>query len=273
EQRVVHAEGFGLEQLDEKLQAKSSDLSLEDEEVIHNPEGQTNIEYRGSVRDEKGKPIDGVKVCWFSEQSGGLSLNLSEQWNHPDVRTTDKRGEFMLRNVYGNKIGIYLKAEGYAQCIIGPLVLPGDSKKLMLIVLQPGAEIFGRVLEDGQNVVGARISAHIFSAQLHKMLDSPWPNLITTKTDENGLYRFADLPAGRFSISVMSQKGNLNMAQKQINLEPGYRTELNFGDEEGFTLTGVVTVDGDAVEIASVMIQLPNETYKWGWTDRNGNFR
>ena len=63
------------------------------------------------------------------------------------------------------------------------------------------------------------------------------------------------------------------MAQKQINLEPGDRNELNFGDEEGFTLTGVVTVDREAVEIASVMIQLPNESVKWGWTDRNGNFR
>ena len=63
------------------------------------------------------------------------------------------------------------------------------------------------------------------------------------------------------------------MAKKQINLESGYRTELNFGDEEGFTLTGTVTFDGEAVEIAGVWISLPNKSTKWGWTDRNGNFR
>jgi len=280
---IVRAEGFSLEQLDEKLQEKDSDLSLEDEKVIQNPKGQTDVVYWGLVRDEKGDPIEGAKVCWFSKQSGGLSLNLSEQWNHPDVLTTDKRGEFMLRNVYGNNIGIYVKAEGYAQCMIGPLVLPriigplfhpGDSKKLMQIVLQPGADIFGKIVDDGQNVVGARISAHIFSEQLHKMLNSPWPCL-TTKTDENGFYRLADLPAGPLSIGVNSStaKGNLNIAQKTINIERGDKVELNFGDEEGFALSGVVTVDGEAVEIASVMIQLPNESVKWGWTDRNGNFR
>jgi len=280
---IVRAEGFNLEQLDEKLQTKESNLSLEDQEAIQNSEDQTNILYRGFVRNEKGDPIAEAKICWFSKQSGGLSLNLSKQWNHPDVLTTDKRGEFMLRNVYGNNIGIYVKAEGYAQCMIGPLELPriigplfhpGDSKKLMQIVLQQGADVFGRVVEDGQSVVGARISANVFTAQLHKMLDSPWPCL-TTKTDENGFYRLADLPAGQFSIGVNSPiaKGNLNMAQKTINIERGDKVELNFGDEEGFTLTGVVTVDGEAVEIASVRMQLPDESTKWGWTDHNGNFR
>ena len=136
---------------------------------------------------------------------------------------------------------------------------------------QRKAEVFGRVLQDGRNVVGATVIARIRSDQLSK--SSSRPPALFTRTDENGFYRFADLPAGRYSISVMSPKGNLNMAQKQINLEPGYRTELNFGDEEGFTLSGVVTVDGEAVEIASVWIQLPNESIKWDWTDRDGKFR
>ncbi len=93
-------------------------------------------------------------------------------------------------------------------------------------------------------------------------------------TDMEGYYELFDLPAGSVSISLMSSaaNGSRNLAQKRIKLQKGQSVELNFGDEVGFTLSGVVRIGNKAIEKAQVEIYIPNKLTKWGYSDREGRF-
>ncbi len=130
----------------------------------------------------------------------------------------------------------------------------------------------GRVMKDGKAVSDARRSVSIFLEQLQAMLSSPWPNM-SVHADKNGNYSIAGLPAGETSINATLQP-NLIATQKKILLEQGQEVELNFGDETGFVLTGVVVMGEEPIEAATVdAIQTSGSFHKWVRTDSNGKFQ
>jgi RNA polymerase sigma factor (sigma-70 family) len=224
----------------------------------------------GRVVDCNSTPIAGARIRILSDNSD------FEHWDDRDTTVTNPKGEFLLSGVGSQERCIYITAETFAPYIGSSVDLLKNSEGGIQIILDPGAEVYGRVSDaNGKGIGDAAVSAHIFSGQLRALPCSPRSNLKRTSTDIDGYYEFFDLPAGSISISVNSSmaKGNLNIAQKQISLKAGEGVELNFGKESGFTITGIVRAGEKPLEKASVQIRLPNESVKWGHTDSNGRFQ
>jgi protocatechuate 3,4-dioxygenase beta subunit len=206
----------------------------------------------------------------LSDQSG------FEAWHDQDTTITDSNGVFLFSGVGSAEKCIYIRAETFAAYIGFSLDLPKNSDGTFQFMLEPGAEVYGRVIDaNGRGIADARVSAHIFSEQLREFLRSPYPNLKQATTDSDGYYELFDLPAGVVSVSVNSSlaHGNRNIAEKRANLKAGSAVELNFGDEVGFTLSGTVRAGQKLFEKASVYIHFQDQSTKRAYTDSKGRFQ
>jgi len=224
----------------------------------------------GRVVDSNSTPIAGARIRILSDNTD------FEHWDDKDTTVTNSKGEFNLAGVGKAEKCILITAETFAPYIGSSVDLPKNSEGTIQIILDPGAEVFGRVVDaNGHGIADASVCVHIFSEQLREFLHSPLPNLKLTTTDVDGYYEFFDLPAGSFSMGVNSStaNGNLNLANKMIKLKHGQSIELNFGDEVGFSLTGIVRMGEKLLEKANVQIRLPDKSMKWDHTDNNGRFR
>ncbi|MBN2456769.1 MAG: carboxypeptidase regulatory-like domain-containing protein, partial [Sedimentisphaerales bacterium] len=191
----------------------------------------------GRVVDSNSTPIAGARIRILSDNTD------SRHWDDRDTTVANSKGKFILYGVGSQEQCIYITAEGFAPYISSSLDLPKNSDGTIQIIMESGAEVFGRVFDTNRKgVANARVSVHVFAEQLREFPRSPQPNLKQITTDVDGYYEFYDLPAGAVSISVNSStaNGNLSIAQKKITLKQGQSVELNFGDEVGFALTGVV---------------------------------
>jgi len=225
----------------------------------------------GRVVDSNSSPIAAARIRIISDNTD------FEHWDDRDTTVTNPKGEFLISGAGSQEQCIYITAATFAPYFGLSTDLPKNSEGTIQITLNPGAEVFGRVVDtDGQVMSGARICAHIFSKQMRKVLSSPGPSLDNAAyTDMDGYYELFDLPSGDFSVGVLTPlaQGSLNFAQKKITLEEGQSMELNFGDEVGFRLTGVVRMGKKLLEKANVQIRLPDNSTKWGHSDSEGRFR
>jgi hypothetical protein len=219
----------------------------------------------GEIVDTKGNPIGKAGVVWFS-RNNDLDLEIERQGF--DVRS-DEHGKFRLK-ISEEPAGLYVLAPGYGMHF-EKVESATDSMK---IVLQEAATVTGQVVREGEPVVAASVSAHVFPREMREMVGSPFPGY-STHTDEKGFYTLTELPAKPLGISVNSplSEGNLNYAQKKIDLKSGEETILNFGDEIGYTLSASITTDKKPIVNASCRIQFSDKSWKWGWTDSQGRFQ
>jgi len=77
----------------------------------------------------------------------------------------------------------------------------------------------------------------------------------------------------RLKCATPLNEGNLHYAKKFIDLQVGDETTLNFGDEIGYTLSGLITINKKPIEKANCGIRLADKSIKSGWTDSNGRFQ
>lgn len=218
----------------------------------------------GRIVDSNDMPIMGARVRFLTDQ------NKSSHYDDRDTTFSNDKGQFNLGGFGAEDSCVYITALNYGPFLGSTLNLPRDSEGYVKIVLAPGAHVYGTVLgPEGQGVAYATVSVSVPSWRMDEMLTSPYPDLTNTVTDANGCYEFVDLPSGPLSIRVNSPLGS---AHKSLTLEPGQSAELNFGDEAGYTLSGVVRMGQKLLEGAEVMVCLPDRSVKRGKTDKDGRF-
>lgn len=220
----------------------------------------------GRVVDNNGLPIVGARIRWFSE---GNKLTYNEHWDDRDTAVTNSKGEFVLSAIGSGKCGIYITRETFAPYLSTSLVFPEDANKLNEVVLFPGGEIFGKVTNDGKAVADASVSCGVFRQKLGGS-DMGYINLRAT-TDIDGYYEIFDLPAGEISVSFSTKSGMFG--SKRVKIEAGQIVELNFGDEAGFTISGVARVGADLLKNVRLTIAFPDTTSKTVATDDKGEFQ
>ena len=226
----------------------------------------------GRVVDGNGVPIAGATVRWFSETE---KLRQSEHWDPADMTTTNAKGEFALSGIGTGKIVVNIKAKNFAPYFGLIAELPKNSENNIEIILSHGAELYGRIIgPQGQGFAQARIIFDSSNEQAHKIFGSSHFNFSETIADSNGYYEISELPSGKCQVTVMTPltMGNQFFANKKISLKAGESTELNFGDEPGFTVTGVVRIGPKLLGMANVQIRFPDQTMKCGQTDSKGQF-
>jgi len=119
-----------------------------------------------------------------------------------------------------------------------------DIKKLGLEILR---ELYGgsrrlSMYPLGHPITQARIvSSPVAHAEADAVLtllfkSVVWPGV---RTDETGNYQLDDLPSGEVQIGVLFDD-HRRMQPKRVTLHPGETVEVNFGDQGGFVVAGVV---------------------------------
>jgi len=202
----------------------------------------------GRVVNIEGQPVEGAEVGYRVTGADSRERGFSKT-------VTDVSGMYTISGVNPDDQVMYVRAPGYAPSYFSMSDLlvqtPGT---LTDVVLNPGANIGGTVWdENGHPMADATI--HFFVAgrteedhRFTRNFNTLWPG---TKTDALGHYQLTDLPIDQVCISVTSSD-TVHIRPKKVTLNPGDSVEMNFGEEGGLVVTGVVT-DGakllDYVEV------------------------
>jgi RNA polymerase sigma factor (sigma-70 family) len=260
---TIYADGFNPLTIDPVEAQPISDKPNRTEFRLKSATGIT-----GRVVDSNGAAISGARVRIMPN-----SRDL-EHWDDRDTAVTNSNGEFYLPGLGRQEQLIYITAETYGTYLGSSADLPKDSNGAIQITLERGAEVSGRVFtSDGNAAADAIVYVIIFNVELSEKFPNSSNLIMQTTTDANGYYEVYDLPAGSFFISANSAEGNLRIANKEITLKAGQHLEVNFGDDEGFAITGTVRAGEKLLEKAEVEIRLTDEYVKWSYTNSNGRFK
>ena len=111
-------------------------------------------------------------------------------WEREDART-DREGRFAWSVHDEDWFSIGIHADGFPDQVRGPYQLsPGDPVQELELELERAGSLEGRVRVSAGNSLAGQLVA----------ISQGWDRLYSTTTDENGLYRFDDLPPGRYQV-------------------------------------------------------------------------
>src|SRR5262249_49516048 len=127
--------------------------------------------------------------------------------------TTDKEGRFQMNNLPDGRYYLVPLAPAYFAPSEDRMIASGKPVTLMKgetldgieLKLIPGGVITGRVTTaDGAPVIGGEVYTRATDSRALQQLPVPSAGGSRFKTDDRGVYRIYGLPAGRFTVSVLS---------------------------------------------------------------------
>lgn len=204
----------------------------------------------------------------------------TEHFDDTDVTVTRADGTFKLEGLGQPNPPVYITAPGSAPLLALLSDLPRSANGEIEVKMGPPAILYGKVFDpDGNPMAGARVTVHCFADKLRHLFDSPYPNLrggVTTNAE--GYYELTDLPAGEFDVSVSSSlsDGNWPIGHKRVKTTAPHSVELNFGDEAGFIVTGIVRKGPSILENVSISASPESEDNSetlYGYSNSQGQFK
>lgn len=220
----------------------------------------------GVVVDAQGQPIENATVAIFSD----VERYDPRYWR---TFTTDAQGIFIIAGFAKEQHFVYITAPGYAPYYCHRTELETESDAPPRIVLTEGATIFGTVVDpQGHPRVGLTVSV----TKASDVQTGPdYPRLASrksTETDPNGRYELSGLSPGVCDVRLTGP-GNITLATKSVQLEAGQATQVDFGNEKGFAITGVLRRGPAPIAEADITMHLPNGNRREAQTDDQGQFR
>ena len=221
------------------------------------------VKVSGRVVNRAGEPMPSVNIGlmhWDSQRRRGISA---------PVTVTDGDGQFReIELIVGDEYVISVEAEGYREAKTERFTATAEMPQIADLVLLPaGGQFFieGRVTDtSGEPIRGVQLG--ISQGGQH------W----STRTDENGDYRFEDLSmVVVFSLYVYDPPG---YAQHEFKiLKTNQQHDLVLVKADGYLAGKVVDADGKPIERARVMIRAkedPFSGYRYppGNTNVHGEF-
>jgi len=230
----------------------------------------------GKVVNENNEPVSGASVRWFSE-SNRLDM-YDDHWDNTDTTITDANGNFTFKTIGTGLRGLYISAFGFAPYVNSTLVFPDDTNKIAKINLEKGCEVYGTVFKGGVpgTVFKGTPDAGVeISCDFHRRYDLQRMGYIQKKatTDANGNYVLSDLPSGEtrlYTRSPIINNTSHTQISKKITLSPGQRVKLDFGNEEGFTVTGWIKQGKTPLTRAQITFRDNSENSTSATSDSNG---
>ncbi|MDI6450369.1 carboxypeptidase regulatory-like domain-containing protein [Anaerobaca lacustris] len=220
----------------------------------------------GVVVDAQGQPIENATVAIFSD----VERYDPRYWR---TFTTDAHGVFVIAGFAKEQHYVYITAQGYAPHYCHRTQLETESDAPPRMVLTEGATIFGTVVDaQGRPRVGLTVNV----TKTSDVQTGPdYPRLTSrksTETDPNGRYELSGLSPGTCDVRL-SGSGNITLATKSVQLEAGQATQVDFGDEEGFAVTGVLRRGPAPIAEADITLYLADGNRRQAQTDGQGRFR
>lgn len=184
----------------------------------------------------------------------------------------------MISSIDPDEQILYVQAEGFAPryCRMSELLLETPSA-FADVVLDPAPTVSGFIWDElGQIVAHATVTSFpvarsMEDAEFTTLLVALWPR---TQTDEQGHYRLTGLPIGEVHINVQFPNQQ-RMAPTDVTLSPGDSAEVNFGNQGGFVVSGIVVEGADGMQDVDVQLGPldPNAKSHFGRTDAAGRFK
>jgi hypothetical protein len=222
----------------------------------------------GVVVDEQGNPVKDAVIALCSR---------AERFEPGHWRqfTTDAAGVFVITGVGNEQNSIYITAPGFAPHAGTRAELESKDGRPARIVLSAGGRIFGRILDEhGQPRANARVRTYWHSTSTGSPglgNTSPFWNVDKqANADTSGNYELSGLASGKIGITVES---GLNRTNRMVTLPPGGSLQVDFSDEGGIVLTGIVRRGPTPVAGATINVSLPQGDSKSADTDGAGRFR
>ena len=248
-------------------------ISEDPERMIYRlqPNAKRASIYIGRVLDENGSPIQKAEIGLGTLQVRNAKKIF--QW-----ALTDPSGTFQLSGINPAEQIFFVRAQNYAPTygVTSDLVLetPG---LLADITLVPAAEVFGHAWDENGNAIShTQVISHpmVRTEEAHDLLSSfsvLWPD---TETDEHGYYRLQNLPVGEVQVQLLFRDSR-RVAPKKTTLIPGASVELNFGDEGGLVVSGIVREGPLPLERVTVQLKPMDSTLRSqnAKTDSAGYFK
>ena len=202
------------------------------------------VKVSGRVVSREGEPMPSVNVSlmhWDSQRRRGISA---------PVTVTDGDGQFReIELIVGDEYVISADAEGYRKAKTQMFTAAAEMPQIADLILLPvGGQFFieGRVTDtSGEPLRGARVSIQQRSEH--------WE----TRTDENGNYRFEDLP---MAVLIELSLSHPEYAYHQFKiLKTNQRHDLVLVKADGYLAGKVVDVNGKPIERARVGVEAEEE--------------
>ena len=245
-----------------------------DEEIVAVIEKMSR--YRGIVKDEADKPIEGVvaRRYWYSS-------NLPEGWMDDLEAVTNTQGEFELgplpdinrgRNIYSV---LLFEHSDYG------IAWSTTSQRYSSVTLSGSSITSGRVVdEQGNGIEGAVVIAKLPKYHYEKYSASGYFEITAAATGEQGEFVCTDLPAGsRFHIAVL-KKGYEVYDTSEIYERRKYPFRAGHKDllitlKSGGVIRGQLVLNGKPYEKAGIVVEANTSGSPIrgrALTDENGQF-
>lgn len=258
---TVFAQGYNAQTLDPVVVQQTSE---DPNRTVFRLEAATLI--TGIVVDEQDNPVEGATVAVFSRSERSEPAH----WRKFE---TDEAGVFVVSGTADDQRYVYITAPGLASyhCLKSDLETEGQAPAK--VVLSPSTTVFGTVVDvRGHPLAGLEVRVRKVQDQAETLSDYPYPVISKmTKTHAEGSYELSDLPVGRCRISVVSKTGD-TLASKTVELGSGQRRKVDFGNEAGFAITGIVRRGARPVADVDVTVRSPDDSSKCARTDSEGRF-
>lgn len=218
----------------------------------------------GSIRDEAGKPVSGVRISLMSsELLGGRGMGTKP---YVDVASTTSsaEGTFRLAGVTPGSYEMTVDPDDHVPQTL-TVAAPSDGTNVTLV--SAGALIEGTVvmLGTGEAISSASVGLTMMPGKQQQRMPMLRPRKAVTKTD--GTFRFAHLPEGQFMLSAEKDRLRTMMDTQNpsFKLEPRETTSgIVMELYAGHTVAGVVKdkETGNPVEGVEVSSPYGNRMYQ-----------
>jgi len=247
--------------------------SQSQEEIVTMEEGKTKrIERQytelpriaGVVRDEKGKPVQGVKlqVCPM-----GTGRSIS----------SDAKGKFQLswdpERWYGNETPAMVLVGRYEQGNLAAAVEVDEDTRTQDIMLRPALTVTGRVIgPDGKGIANAQTTAMLRGPRWRSSIGRNQPIV-----DEDGRFEIRALPTENSYTLTTRAEGYGEHRSEKINEDDAVNNKLDIGDVTltvaDMSVSGVVVDNNDRPVVgASVLCYGDDQPDRRTQTGADGKF-
>jgi len=220
----------------------------------------------GVVLSTTSTPLAGAAVSLSSGAGGGFGRGGFGGFAGGDSTVTDESGRFRFRHVTAGRYTVAASLRGQRTTPTDVILQVGESRENLVLSLASGTRIRGMVTGLSSALrAGVRVSA-----------SGPDGYGAATTTAADGSFELTGAPAGPVDLRAMAgDPTSMRSASTQVVVAEGEEeAQAQIVFESGFTLSGLVTRNGQPVEGASVSASLGGRgTFVSARTNASGAYR